>query len=90
MAGNDTSTTLNPATVAGGSVMDESAVTQSDGVTAAHRTRVALGLDDGRLVGQSGDNAHVPVEELTVQQLLLDIRDELREIKLMLIGAIGE
>lgn len=41
---SDTTTTLNPGS--GGTVMDESLVTQSDGSTQAHRTRVVIGADD--------------------------------------------
>lgn len=44
---NDTTTTLNTGT--GGDVMDESLVTQSDGVTEAKRPRVVPGGDDGVL-----------------------------------------
>lgn len=44
---NDTTTTLNTGT--GGDVMDESLVTQSDGVTEAKRPRVVPGGDDGSI-----------------------------------------
>jgi hypothetical protein len=40
---NDTTTTLNTGT--GGDKMDESLVTQSDGVTQAKRTRIVIGGD---------------------------------------------
>jgi hypothetical protein len=50
MAVNDTTTTLNPG--AAGDKMDESLVTQSDGVTQAKRPRVVIGGDAGN---QSAD-----------------------------------
>lgn len=46
---SDTTTTLNPG--AGGDVMDESLVKQSDGSTQAKRPRVVAGDDDGNLFG---------------------------------------
>lgn len=46
---NDSTTELNPGS--GGSKMDESIVTQSDGITTAKRTRVVLGSDSGELYG---------------------------------------
>lgn len=45
MANNDTTTTLNPGS--GGDTMDESLVTQSDGVTQAKRPRVVIGGNAG-------------------------------------------
>jgi hypothetical protein len=43
----NTTTTLNPGS--GGDVMDETLVTQSDGVTSAKRPRVVTGGDNGEL-----------------------------------------
>ncbi len=46
---SDTTTTLNAGS--GGDKMDESLITQSDGVTQAKRPRVVSGDDDGNLFG---------------------------------------
>lgn len=59
-APNDTTTTLNQA-VTTGDKMDESAVTQSDGTTAAKRSRVVAGSDSGKLYGENSDHIDVPV-----------------------------
>lgn len=56
-APNDTTTQLN--TGSGGDLMDESLVTQADGVTAAKRPRVVLGDDNGELYG---DENPLPVD----------------------------
>jgi len=45
----DATTTINAPTVPGGDKLDESLITQSDGVTQAKRPRVAIGDDKGRL-----------------------------------------
>jgi hypothetical protein len=78
---SDTKTTLNPGT--GGDDMDESLVIQSDGVTAAKRPRVVMGLDDGRLIHLG--NA-LPVTDPDVVGVLKEIRDDMRVIRLLLEG----
>lgn len=64
----DTTTQLNPGT--GGDQMDESLVTQSDGVTQAKRPRVVPAHDDGRVANKyapsfaADEQAHVQLDQI--------------------------
>jgi len=75
---SDTVTVLNPG-VAGDS-MDESLVTQSDGVTQAKRPRVVPGGDDGKLQSFETDGARVRgnVRDSEVVNLLTEILFEMK------------
>lgn len=93
MARNDTTTTINAPTVAGGDRMDESIVTQSDGTTQAKRPRVVVGDDLGRLAELiifADGRAVFPVYD----QLARGDRDRtnqlLEDIKMLLIQLLGK
>ena len=79
----DTRTQLNPGQ--GGAQMDETAITQADGLTTAVRARVDVGFASGDERGRLVDASFpLPVHSATQLELLAEILDELKAIHLLL------
>jgi hypothetical protein len=83
----DTTTTLNAPTVAGGAVMDESLRYQSDGATQAVAPRVVTTHDDGRVPGDGIPG--IPVADEGALEVLGEIRAELRLIRALLMAVVN-
>lgn len=78
----DTVTTLNPG--AAGDSMDETLATQADGITAAKRPRVQVGVETDPMVpalSLISAKHPLPVETPEEIRLLRDIRDALVDLR---------
>ena len=81
--GQDSTTVLNPGL--GGDTIDDTLVVQSDGTTQAKRSRVEIGVTEDAIPTLVGDQNPFPVEMNQEAILLQEIRDELRELRKLLV-----
>lgn len=88
---NDTFTELNAGS--GGDIMDESLVTQADGVQQAKQPRIELSLAVEGVPAprqpRVGEGHPLPTTDIAVLDVLRTIAEELAEIRLLLSTTIG-